>query len=162
MKKIIVGFPGAGKTFYVKKVRHLDESLHLGAVDLDIKGPDFLKKAELPYPILWAMTNYIEACLDLGLDVLTHVNAFDPYREYKATIILFVPKRNVRFKWCKRIFERGDEHFSDVMWENWNQWIADWLRFAKLLKENGNTVEVIRMNAKQYITDFFDIPEVDG
>lgn len=109
--KVISGFPGVGKSSYVKKNK-------------DVQDSDSSKFDKTEFP-----QNYIEhikKCIADGKTVLvsSHKDVRDALIKEKINFTLVYPDKSLKDEYLKRYSERGSpESFNTLLDKNWNEWI---------------------------------------
>lgn len=109
--KVISGFPGVGKSSYVKKNK-------------DVQDSDSSKfdKAEFPQNYI----QHIKKCIADGKTVLvsSHKDVRDALIKEKINFTLVYPDKSLKDEYLKRYTERGSPaSFNTLLDKNWDEWI---------------------------------------
>lgn len=109
--KVISGFPGVGKSSYVKKNK-------------DVQDSDSSKfdKAEFPQNYI----QHIKKCIADGKTVLvsSHKDVRDALIKEKINFTLVYPDKSLKDEYLKRYTERGSPaSFITLLDKSWDEWI---------------------------------------
>jgi len=133
--KVIAGFPGIGKSDFVKHNKKLK-----------IKDSDSSEwdKDEFPENYL----NYIENIIEYGYTILcsTHEDVRNGLEERDIDYILVYPEENLKDEYIQRYIDRGSpEAFIDMMNEKWDEFIKSC--------DESIPYKRIRLKKGQYLSD---------
>lgn len=119
--KIISGFPGTGKSYYVNYGEGNDYMPQGFALDSDSSKFD---KSKFPQ-------NYIKHIKEnIGkakiIFVSSHKEVRDALVENNIPFTLVYPNKTLKIEYIKRYIQRGSpDAFIDLIYENWNNWIEE-------------------------------------
>lgn len=144
--KVIVAFPGCGKTSTVKALIRTGYK----AMDFDIKG---LKGKRCNKDL---NTNFILGYLQEGYTIFLHNGAINFYKLSRDTEVkLFVPCYGCKDAWVKRLKKRGDGYiFLHEVMRNWCEWIDDYIDLYAQLRACGYNVSIHCLDEHEYIGAF--------
>lgn len=153
--RVILAFPGSGKTTTVKQLRF--QKGVPSPVDLDIKGLNGRMLTPSEQTALGELTAKLVATNHM---VFSFAYYFNPDCLPTGTRVLVVlPEPDLKNAWAKRIADRGDVEFANTTRAEWQKWITDWQRWIRRY-ENRLNIEVAYIHdPRTYLNTL--LPEVE-
>lgn len=150
--KIILGFPGVGKTTLVKAMNAGIRNDLKPTVDLDIKG----RKPNSP-AVQSALGRLVKTYLEEGLIVFSFMGYFNfDVLPTDTEIIVAHPNPDLKQEWIDRIILRQEEgDFTKELDENWETWLPGWVNAEQKLKRFRRVVRV-QIEPDQYLPQVLD------
>lgn len=150
--KIILGFPGVGKTTLVKAMNAGIRNDVKPAVDLDIKG----RKPNSP-AVQAVLGKLVKAYLDEGLTVFSFMGYFNfDVLPTDVEIVVAHPNPDLKQEWINRIILRqGEGDFTEELNRNWETWLPGWVNAEQKLKRFQRVVRV-QIEPDQYLPQVLD------
>lgn len=133
MARILSGFPGVGKSTFVKN--------HPRVIDLD--SALFPKDETFVESYMKKILEYLEDSKIEGVLVSTHPQLLEALYEADLSVILVAPAAPLKEEFLARYQGRGDwEAFLEQMNENWYNYLYD-VSQAKLYNEGKTSKRII-------------------
>jgi hypothetical protein len=154
--RLVLAFPGTGKTTCVKGLREtgdLDKPPITCDFDLKGLGGSHCDIHKVPKTLAVA-GDLVNQMMKDGIIVFSFLNYanLDRVSPSAGNVIVTIPPEQ-KEDWIKRIKQRGDsESFVKLMDDKYFEWRGDWIRDAETLGKRLN-VEIVTLSSNEYLSD---------